>query len=296
MSSVSGFEHPSRLLATFGGRARKRFGQNFLCSERVVRKIVAAAVDAPGQRVLEVGPGLGVLTGALLAAEAEVTAVEIDRDLYGFLGERFEGCPSLHLHLGDAADTDWDGLLQGSGWVCAANLPYNVGTGILIDLLARPERFVRVVVMVQEEVARRVLAAPGDSARGSLSVYCQARAAVSRVVRVPPGAFHPPPKVRSAVVRFDLFDVDADRRHHLDRLETVCRAGFAQPRKMLRKGLRARFGRDAVEAALEASGVDGRLRPAVLDEPAWWALTDALIPKTPPSSMVSGMDEGVGVD
>ena len=278
MSAPSGFVHPARLLATFGGRARKRFGQNFLCSPAVVERIVEAALDGPGQRVLEVGPGLGVLTGALLAGGAELTAVEIDRDLHAFLTERFAENGHLRLVLGDASEQGWDDLLDGTGWVCAANLPYNVGTGILIDLLRQPHRFSRLVVMLQEEVAKRALAAAGDRARGSLSVFCQSRATVSRVTRVPPGAFHPPPKVRSAVIRLDLHPQSPASLARLDREERVVRQGFSAPRKMVRKSLTGGFQKARVDAALAAVGIPGTVRPATLTVPQWSALTAELCP------------------
>ncbi len=270
--------HPSRLLATFGGRARKRFGQNFLASPSVVARIVAAAVDQPGVAVLEVGPGLGVLTGGLLAAGAQVTAVEIDRDLVAFLRERFGGEDALHLVEGDASEIDWSTLLPGSDWVCAANLPYNVGTGLVIEMLRHPDRFRRLVVMLQEEVAKRILALPGQRHRGSLSVYCQARATVSRVVRVPPGAFHPPPKVKSAVIRLDLHPVQPEYSGRWEAMEKVVRTGFSAPRKMVRKSLASGFGKEQALAALMAAGVDGRARPADLTNEQWWAITGSLEP------------------
>ena len=276
--SGSSFVHPSRLLASFGGRARKRFGQNFLASPAVVERIVAAAVDGPEDRVLEVGPGLGVLTGGLLAAGAQVTAVEIDRDLVAFLKERFADQPALRLISADAARVDWSDLLEGDGWVCAANLPYNVGTGLVIDMLRRPDRFRRLVVMLQEEVALRMLAPPGHRHRGSLSVYCQSRATVSRVTRVPPGAFHPPPKVKSAVIRLDLLPAAERDEHRLAHEEKVVRIGFSAPRKMLRKSLSTGFDKPRVAAALEAAGVDVKARPSDLTGEQWTKVAGALRP------------------
>ncbi len=273
IDSPTGFVHPARLLATFGGRARKRFGQNFLASPAVVESIVAAAIDGPQARVFEIGPGLGVLTGALLHAGAEVTAFEIDRDLVPFLTERFADS-ALTLHEVDATTVDWNTALQGDGWVCAANLPYNVGTGLLVELLKWPVKVSRLVVMLQEEVAMRVLAPAGDRARGSLSVYCQARAKVSRVVRVPPGAFHPPPKVKSAVIRLDpLPNVDSVA---LRSMERVVRMAFAAPRKMVRSGLSAGFPRDAVERALVEAGVSETARPGDLTVEQWSTVTKYL--------------------
>ena len=276
--SKSGFIHPARLLATFGGRARKRFGQNFLASPSVVERIVEAAVDGEGARVLEVGPGLGVLTGGLLGAGATVTAVEIDRDLVAFLQERSAAARNLRLIEGDAAEMDWGVLLEGADWVCAANLPYNVGTGLVIEMLRHPERFRRLVVMLQEEVAQRILAPVDHRHRGSLSVYCQSRATVSRVVRVPPGAFHPPPKVKSAVIRLDLHPVEQVEPARLALEEKVVRIGFSAPRKMVRKSLSTGYSKPAVAVALEAAGVDTRARPANLTRQQWAAVARVLEP------------------
>lgn len=253
---------PAALLRTLEGRARKRFGQHFLASDGVVRRIVEVANVDSDSRVLEIGPGLGVLTEALLETGASVVAVELDRDLVGFLGERL---PALRLIQGDAVKTDWSALLDGSGWQLVANLPYNVGTKLITQLLARPEHFCRLTVMVQLEVARRMVAPAGDRKRGSLSVFVEARARARIRIRVPPGAFHPPPKVQSAVVDMRMHDapqIGVSTPAHFDR---VVRAAFTAPRKTVRNTLRSVFEGAEVDAALSAAGVDPTSRPAKLE-------------------------------
>ena len=229
--------HPSQLLRQFQGRAKKRYGQHFLMSEGVVERICAGAELSSTSRVLEIGPGLGVLTGRLLQEAAQVVAVELDPDMVAFLKERF-GSNGPELHHCDAGKIeDWSSLLPGAGWVVVANLPYNVGTGIVTGMLRNPGVFSRLVVMLQKEVAERMLAQPGSRKRGSLSVFCQSRARVSRVTKAPPGAFHPPPKVDSWVIRLDLFSEPATGRVDPAAHERVVRAGFSAPRKTIRNGL-----------------------------------------------------------
>lgn len=264
---------PAQLLRTLETRARKRFGQHFLASDGIVRRIIEVADVGEGSRVLEIGPGLGVLTEALIGAGAEVTAVELDRDLIAFLQERL---PAVRLVEGDGAKIDLDALLDGAGWQVVANLPYNVGTRIITGLLARPDKFDRLTVMVQKEVAQRMVAPAGARNRGSLSVYVEARAAAAIRIKVPPGAFHPPPRVHSAVVDLELRSVPTlggQQPAHFDR---VVRAAFSSPRKTVRNTLRSAFDGAAVDAALAAAGVDPTARPATLTVSAFGELAGHL--------------------
>ncbi len=269
---IPGPIHPSLRLKALGAQARKRFGQNFLASEGVIAGIVRAAELKPGQRVLEIGPGLGAMTRALLEAGVELTVVELDRDMAGHLRDWLGGCPRLRIIEGDALRQDWaalfdapaDGLPDDEKIVVVANLPYNVGTTILTELLARPELFSRLVLMLQREVADRVVAAQGDRDRGSLSMYCEARASRRIALKVPPGAFVPPPKVHSAVLDLRLFPVAKLDGLPAEQVEAVLRAAFASPRKTLRRGLADHYGVERTDAALAASAVDGGLRPSEL--------------------------------
>lgn len=269
-------DHPATLLRELQGRARKRFGQHFLASPGVLRRIVEAAEIGPGSRVLEIGPGLGALTEHLLDAGAEVLAVELDRDLAAFLRDRHADRPGLRILEADAAKLDWAEVLDGEGWRCVANLPYNVGTTITTRLLRHPERLDRLVLMLQKEVAMRMVAPAGARNRGSLSVFVEARAAGSVAVKVPPGAFHPPPKVHSTVIRLDLHDQPQTGAVDPDHLEAVVRAGFAAPRKKLRNPLSRAWPRERVDAALADAGVPSKCRPGDLDLAAWLRLAAQL--------------------
>lgn len=259
-------EHPAQILKALQGRARKRFGQHFLASQSIVDQIVATAQVGEGDPILEIGPGLGVMTDRLLAAGGAVTAVELDRDLADYLTERF---PELTLVRGDAAKQDWGTLLKGGGWKCISNLPYNVGTRIVTELVRRPETFSRLVVMVQREVAERMVAGPGDRKRGSLSVHMEAWARCRLALRVKPGAFHPPPKVDSAVVDIQLRPAPLVGEAEPDVFQAVVRAGFAAPRKAVHNPLRRAFGAVDVKRALHDAGVTPMARPGTLSLEQW---------------------------
>ena len=264
--------HPSVRLKEIDAHARRRFGQNFLASEGVIQGIVRAAHLRPGQRLLEIGPGLGAMTRALLAAEAARTVVELDRDLAGHLRDWLGGSANLRIVEGDAARQDWPALLGGGAaqlpagerWAVVANLPYNVGTTILTELLRWPGLFSHLVVMLQKEVAERIVAKPGDRARGSLSAYCEARADAKVVLKVPPGAFVPAPKVVSSVIRLDLAPRPRTGDLDPDAVERLTRVVFAQPRKTVRRCLTDALGAATADAAVRAAGIDGAARPSDL--------------------------------
>jgi len=259
-------EHPAQILKKLRGQARKRFGQHFLASEGVVDQIVATAQVAAGDRVLEIGPGLGVMTDKLLHAGAAVTAVELDRDLAAYLTERF---PDIRLVQGDAAKQDWDAILEGDGWKCVSNLPYNVGTRIVTQLVKRPQTFSRLVVMVQKEVAERMVAPAGERKRGSLSVHMEAYARCRLAIRVKPGAFHPPPKVDSAVVDIRLHPAPLLGGVEPAFFEEVVRVGFSSPRKAVHNPLGRVFGKADVKSALGDAGVKPMARPGTLALEEW---------------------------
>jgi len=265
---------PAQLLKALEGRARKRFGQHFLASVGVVQKIVRVAEVEQGDKVLEVGPGLGVLTEALLGAGADVTAIELDRDLIDFLTERL---PEVRLIEGDATEVDLDAILQGERHRVVANLPYNVGTRIITGMLARPDLFDRLVVMVQKEVAQRLVAPVGDRKRGSLSVFVEARAEAKIRIKVPPGAFHPPPKVHSAVVELKLHSEARTGGVDVAHFDHVVRLACSAPRKTVRNALRSKYGAEVVDSALNQAGVDGRARASTLDLAAFQKLAAALM-------------------
>ena len=227
-------ESPAHLLQQLQQRAKRRFGQHFLVSEHVVRQTVAAAHLAQGGRVVEIGPGLGALTEYLREQPIELICVELDEDIVQFWQNR---APELNIVHADALQVEWSSLLEGEGWKCVSNLPYNVGTPILSRLIASPA-IDSLVVMLQKEVIDRIVAQPGERKRGSLSCWVQAFGAVDLICRVPPGAFYPPPKVDSAVVRIEKYSEPVVPFSASASWERFLRQLFAQPRKMVRNNIR----------------------------------------------------------
>lgn len=216
-------------------RPRKRFGQNFLHDQHVLDRIIEAADFQADDRILEVGPGPGALTSRLLATGLPVLAVEIDRDLGAALQARDEA--NLDVQIGDVLRIDWDELLQTPPYKLVANLPYNISSQILFKVLDHRHAFRRLVLMFQKEVGERLLAEEGTRNYGILSALIQPWFHIERVVKVPPGAFNPPPKVDSVVLcleplsepRLDLRDEGLYRK--------LVKGAFAQRRKTLRNSL-----------------------------------------------------------
>jgi len=255
------------LLDRFGIRPKRSLGQNFVVEPNTVRRIAELAGVGLGDRVVEVGPGLGALTLALLETGAEVTAVEIDDVLVDVLEEVAGDHGSLRIVHADAMGVDWESLLGAGPWTLVANLPYNVSVPLVCDLLDDVPAIVRLVVMVQLEVADRLVASPGDDAYGLPSVKVAYHAEARKVGRVPPSVFLPRPRVDSAlvdVVRRPEPLVAADP----EVLFRLVRAGFAHRRKMLRGALRGIVD----EAGLIAAGVDPTLRAEDLDLAQWAAI------------------------
>jgi 16S rRNA (adenine1518-N6/adenine1519-N6)-dimethyltransferase len=259
----------AELLARHGLSPRRAFGQNFVVDPNTVRRIARLAGVGAGDHVIEIGPGLGALTRALADTGAEVTAVEIDRGLVAVL--QTEVAPlGVRIIEGDARSLDWPTVLAGADdWVLVANLPYNVATPLIADILDAVPAITRLLVMVQREVAERLAAMPGSRAYGAVSVKVAYWATAEVVGRVPPTVFLPRPKVESALVSIvrrprPALDDDVDRH----RLFALVRAGFGQRRKMLRRSLAGLVTPDAFavagirpEARAEELGVEdwGRL-------------------------------------
>jgi len=244
-------------------RPRKRFGQNFLRAPHVVGQILAAAGLSPGERVMEIGPGLGALTDQLLAAGAEVLACEVDRDLAAALEKRGE--ERLTVLQGDVLKVAWPALLTAPPYKLVANLPYNISSQVLFKILDHRPLFSRLVLMFQKEVGDRLLAVPATRNYGILSVLVQNWYTVTRVAKVAPGCFHPPPKVESVVLRFDprplpLAPIADEAAFH-----RLVKAVFAQRRKTLRNGLLgAGYPAYTVDRALAALGLAPSLRGETL--------------------------------
>jgi 16S rRNA (adenine1518-N6/adenine1519-N6)-dimethyltransferase len=278
---------PAQVRATLraaGLRARHALSQNFLADADVLSAILAESGAGPGECVLEIGPGLGLLTGGLLDAGATVTAVELDAGLAGFLRERFAGAVEsgrLRLVEGDALDQDLVRLVD-PPYDVVANLPYHITSPILHALLGEPPRPRRLVLMVQREVAERIAAPPGKMSY--LSVFVQYHARVRIAFRVPPEAFEPEPAVESAVIVVEPFDAD-DRLgpDEEDQLWRLVQAAFRERRKMLHNVLARQLPVDAgrVAAALSAAGIAPDRRPQTLAVGEWLVLKDALGPLPP---------------
>jgi 16S rRNA (adenine1518-N6/adenine1519-N6)-dimethyltransferase len=256
------------LLAAHGLRASRALGQNFVVDANTVRRIARMAAVGPGDHVVEIGAGLGSLTLALAETGASVTAVEIDRHLIPVLEEVVAGTDVRVVH-GDARALDWPAALAGAErWVLVANLPYNVATPLVLELLERVPAIERMLVMVQREVAERLAAGVGDDAYGAVSVKAAYFATASLAGRVPATVFVPQPRVESALVRIDRRATPAVDVPY-PAFERLVRAGFAQRRKMLRRAL---AGVVPVEV-LERAGIDPELRAEALDVHAWGRLT-----------------------
>jgi len=261
-------------------RPKKRFGQNFLRDSGVVTKILAAARIEPGDRILEIGPGLGALTDRLLAAAGEVTVMEVDRDLAAGLAARRE--PGLRIIEGDCLDLDWAAALPLPPYKLVANLPYNISSQVLFKILDHRQRFSRLVLMFQKEVGDRLCAAPGTSAYGILSVFCQLEFDIRRVTVVPPGAFFPAPKVHSVVLEFVPLPtprvVVADPRL----FRRVVKGAFGQRRKTLRNSLLgAGFLPAEIDPALEKCAISPQRRGETLSLDEFAGLSAAIAATAP---------------
>jgi len=230
-------------------RPRKRFGQHFLHDPGVVRRILEAIAPAPGDFILEIGPGEGVLTAPLAACGARVEAVEIDRDLAAAL--RVDG---VVVHVADALRFDFGALPPGARVV--GNLPYNISTPLLFRIADAAPRLRDLHFMLQREVVERMVAAPSTPAYGRLSVMLQARFRMEKLFAVSAGAFRPPPRVESAFVRLRPLDEPLDRGE--PRFAEVVRRAFSARRKTLRNAL------SLEPAALWALGIEPGLRPEAL--------------------------------
>ncbi|MFU8858040.1 MAG: 16S rRNA (adenine(1518)-N(6)/adenine(1519)-N(6))-dimethyltransferase RsmA [Deferrisomatales bacterium] len=254
-------------------RARKSLGQHFLSDPGILRRIVEGAGVAEGETVLEIGPGPGGLTRALLAAGARVWALEADPRMVEHL-ER-AGLEGLRVWVADALEADYEALAGEAGGPLrvVANLPYNISGPLLARLLRQRRAFTSLTLMLQREVGERICAPPGTRQRGSLSVLAQCFCRVSLLLRVSPGSFRPPPKVESVVVRLDRRPEPAVGDE--EALWTTVRSGFGQRRKMLRNSLRALAGED-LEAVLGQAGLTGRERPEALGVEDWVRLADAV--------------------
>ena len=258
-------------LDAHGLSAKKSFGQHFLLDLNVTRKIVRLAGPFEGRSVIEVGPGPGGLTRALLESDAgRVVLVEKDPRFVPLLSELDDGSGRLTIVEADALKVREAELVEGPAHL-VSNLPYNVGTALLIKWLTGPWTPHALTLMFQKEVAERIVAAPGDDAYGRLAVIAQAVCEARLVMHLPAAAFTPPPKVASAVVHL-VPRADRPEREMLKRLERVTAAAFGQRRKMLRSSLKTLGG----AALCEAAGIEPDARAEVIDLAGFLRLAGAL--------------------
>lgn len=257
-----------------GLSADKRLGQHFLVDPAILARIAAAAAPLAGLTVVEIGAGPGGLTRALLATDAaRIVAVETDRRCVAALDELAAATGDrLRVVAGDALALDRRELAPPPTAI-VANLPYNIATELIVRWLRAPAGLVRLVLLVQREVADRLAAAPGTAAYGRLSVLAQWAARVEALFELPPGAFRPPPKVRSRVVRLSPY-AEPPVPARLATLERVTAAAFGQRRKMLRSSLKS-LGRDPA-ALCAAAGIAPARRAETLTLAEFAALADAL--------------------
>jgi len=268
---------PRSWLRQLGIQPKKSLGQNFLVDQAAARRIVAAADLSPADAVLEIGPGLGALTRLLAQAAAQVVAVELDQRLIPVLEHELAAFSNVHLIHGDILELELASLLR-PAYKVVANIPYYITSAVLRRLLEAAVRPALMVLTVQEELARRIVAAPGEMSLLAVSVQFYGRPEI--VARLKAGAFYPRPQVDSAVVRIHIrpqaqalcTGTDADLFFQ------VVKAGFSQRRKQLRNALSAGLGRprELIEAALARAGVDAQRRAETLAVEEWVALAEAL--------------------
>ena len=255
-------------------RAKRRLGQHFLTDPRILQRIADGLGATAADTVLEIGPGPGGLTEALAGSAARLVAIEKDADLVPALRARV---PRATVVEADALEADWHAL-AGPEFLVAGNIPYNI-TSPLIDKALAPPRPRRIVFLVQKEVADRVGAAPGSEAYGALSVGVQAVARAERLFTVPAGAFHPRPRVDSAVLRLTPLAAPIVSDEEVERFRRLVVGLFGFRRKQLGRGLRELTGWDvgAVEGALAAAGIAASARPETVPPAGFAALLRGLV-------------------
>lgn len=256
------------LMERHGVNPRKAYGQHFLADPNLIDKVVATAGVTADDRVVEVGAGTGALTAALTDTGARTVAYEIDLRLRPLLEEVLAGTRA-DLRFADVMDLDLDAELDGSPWKLVANLPYNVGTPLLVDVLLGVGKITTMTVMVQKEVADRLAASPGSADYGIPSVAVALTARVIERFPVPPQVFVPAPQVASSVIRLDRV---ADVPDRLSEAMELARVAFGQRRKMLRRSLADRV----TDEHFAAAGIDPSRRPEQLTPGEFVDLADTV--------------------
>ncbi len=260
----------TELLTQHGLAPRRAFGQNFVSDPNTVRRIARMANVGPNDHVVEIGAGLGSLTLALAETGARITAIEIDHGIAPVLRDVVKDLPNVSVVVGDALELDWNEIIPpGSKAVVVANLPYNVATPLVADLLDAIPQISRFVVMVQKEVALRLASSVGSSDYGAISVKVAYWATARVLGDVPPSVFIPRPKVTSSIIEITRRETPAVGPHIApQQLFKVIRTGFGQRRKMLRRSLAA----IATPENFALAGVSPEARPEELDVHQWGRL------------------------
>ena len=268
------------LLKKHGQRAKKSWGQNFLVDERTYRAIVDACELTPESWAIEIGAGLGTLTYRLAEQAGHVIAVERDRDMVAILREELGEHPRIEIAEANALTYDYAAVAARAGSLpsVAGNLPYQIASPILFRLLDARAHLARMVIMLQREMADRIVAAPATSEYGALSAMVRMYGEAKLVCRVPAGAFIPAPRVASAVLRVTPFPGGRTRVPVVDvaLFSQVVHAAFNQRRKTLRNALKAVFEAEPLDAALSAVKIDGQRRGETLSVEEFGALTDGI--------------------
>jgi 16S rRNA (adenine1518-N6/adenine1519-N6)-dimethyltransferase len=258
------------LLRQYGLRPHKGLGQNFLQDESALQEIVSVADLKPDDAVLEIGPGLGSLTRYLALAARSVTAVELDRNLFPALKKILAPYKNVRLVQGDILDLDPADLVDAPDYVVVANIPYYITSAVIRHLLESDPRPRRIVLTVQKEVAARICALPGDLSLLALSVQVYGQPSIA--AHIPAEAFHPAPKVDSAVVKIEIYAEPVIPSARLETFFRLAKAGFGQKRKTLRNSLGALLGREGAESLLAAAGIDPMRRAETLSLEEWGKL------------------------
>ena len=265
-----------------GVSPKKSLGQHFLIDKRIAQKIVRLASLEPHDIVVEIGPGMGVLTFLMLPLVKRVVAVEVDQEMADYLKEQGVGMPSLTVMCRDALHVDFKGLAQDAGGrlKVVANLPYNISTPVIFRLLENPDAVSHLTLMLQREVAQRINASSGGKDYGPLSIFTQLYTSPKLMMRVPPQVFYPRPKVESALVGFTILDHPRVAIGDTEFFHAVVRASFAQRRKTILNSLKnaplALGSREEIEKVLKTVGIDPRRRAETLDLTEFKDLAEAL--------------------
>jgi len=269
---LASFNVPA-LLHQYGLKPKKGLGQNFLLDPSALKNIVSAAEVNSDSLVLEVGPGLGSLTRYLAAAARQVVAVELDSTLIPVLEDVLSAWKNVRVVQGDILEIEPAKLMNSAGYLVVANIPYYITSAVIRHLLEAEIKPARLVLTVQREVAERICAKPGDLSLLALSVQVYGTPRVA--LRIPAGAFYPPPKVDSSAVRVDLYPEPQIPADQLDRFFALAKAGFGQKRKTLRNSLSAGMGwsTQKTETLLHSAQIDPQRRAETLSIQEWKVVT-----------------------